>query len=52
VLNISIRGTFPSSTVRVKINRKAVVTPKKAGDYAVSVSSWAFSPVTTSVAIK
>jgi len=52
VLNISILGTFPSSTVRVKINRKAVVTPKKAGDYAVSVSSWAFSTVTTSITIK
>jgi len=52
VLNISIRGTFPSSSVQVKINRRAVVTPKKAGDYPVSVSSWAFSTVTTSVVIK
>lgn len=52
VLNVSIRGTFPSSTVRVKINQKAVMTPKKAGNYSVSVSSWAFSPVKTSVKIK
>ncbi len=51
-LNMAISGTFPSSTLRIKIRKSAVKTPSAPGDYDVTLSSWAFSPLTTSVTIK
>lgn len=51
-LNMAISGTFPSSRLRIKIRTSAVRTPSASGDYAVTLSSWAFSPLTTSVTIK
>ncbi len=52
VLNMALKGTFPSSKLRITIRKAAVVNPSAPGDYAVKVSSWAFSPVTTDVTIK
>jgi hypothetical protein len=51
-LNMAIRGTFPASKMRIKIRKQAVKTPSAPGDYKVTLSSWAFSPITTSVTIK
>jgi len=52
ILNMAIRGTFASSPVRIKIRKPAVVTPRARGNYDVALSSWAFSPLSTSVTIK
>lgn len=52
VLSMALRGTFPSSPIQIKVSKAALVAPAKPGDYDVTVSSWAFSPLKTSVAIK
>ena len=51
-LNMAIRGTFASSPLRIKIRKSAVKTPSARGTYDVALSSWAFSPITTTVTIK
>lgn len=52
VLSMALRGTFPSSGLKIKIRKAAVMTPSAPGTYGVTMSSWAFSPLTTSVTIK
>lgn len=52
ILSIALAGTFPTSDVRIKVRRNAVSTPARAGSYAVTLSSWAFSPVGTTVTIR
>lgn len=52
ILNMAIRGTFPSSKLRIKIRKAAVTTPSAPGSYDVTLSSWAFSPLTASATIK
>lgn len=51
-LNMAISGTFAASPMRIKIRKSAVLAPKTRGNYNVSLSSWAFSPLSTSVTIK
>jgi hypothetical protein len=50
-LRLALEGTMPSGKVKIRIASGAVTAPAKAGDYDVSMSSWAFSTVTTEVAI-
>lgn len=52
ILSIALAGTFPTSDLRIKVRRNAVSTPAQAGSYAVTLSSWAFSPVGTKVTIR
>ena len=41
-LRLALKGTVSADKVRVKIASGALTAPRKAGTYAVSVSSWAF----------
>ena len=50
-LRLALEGTMPSGKIKVRIKAAAVTAPAKAGDYDVTVSSWAFDPITNSVAI-
>lgn len=52
ILSIALAGTFPASDLRIKVRRNAVSTPAQAGSYDVTLSSWAFSPVGTTVTIR
>jgi hypothetical protein len=52
ILSMAIAGTFAKSSLQIKVRKAAVSTPVKAGDYKVTMSSWAFSPISTTVTIK
>jgi hypothetical protein len=51
-LSIALAGTFATSDLRIKVRRSAVSTPAQAGSYPVTLSSWAFSPLSTKVTIR
>lgn len=42
VLTLAIQGTFSQGPIAVIVNKGSVMTPRPPGQYAVSVSSWAF----------
>lgn len=50
-LRLALEGTMPSGKVKVRIKSAAVTAPAKAGNYRVTVSSWAFDKVITKVSI-
>lgn len=52
ILSMALAGTFPTSDLRFTVRRNAVSTPAQAGSYEVTLSSWAFSPVGTTVTIR
>lgn len=52
VLNMALAGTFPKSALTIKVRKAAVSNPPKPGAYPITLSSWAFSPITTTVTVK
>lgn len=52
VLSMAISGTFPASGMQIKMRKGSVRTPSKAGSYKVTLSSWAFSPISDTVTVK
>jgi hypothetical protein len=51
VLRLALGGTTASGKVKVTIASGALVAPSRAGEYSVSLSSWAFDTVKTRVSI-
>ena len=51
VLRLAIEGTETTGKVKIRIKRAALTAPQRAGTYDLSVSSWAFDPVTTPVTV-
>lgn len=51
VLRLALKGTTSSGKVKVRLASGAVTAPAKAGTYDVTLSSWAFDPVTSQVSI-
>ncbi len=52
VLSMAIAGTFSTSGMQITVRKAAVSAPVKPGEYQVTLSSWAFSPVSTTVTVK
>jgi hypothetical protein len=51
VLRLAIEGTETTGKVKIRIKSAALTAPQRAGTYDLSVSSWAFDPVTTPVTV-
>ena len=52
LLSLALAGTFPASTIRISVRRSALTSPAGAGEYGVTLSSWAFEPVRTKVTVR
>lgn len=51
-LRMAIRGTFSATEIGIRVKRSALMSPKDAGEFPIEVSSWAFTPASTTVEIK
>lgn len=51
VLRLAIKGTEATGKVKIRIKGAALTAPQRAGTYDLSLSSWAFDPVTTPVTV-